>query len=324
MHGPEFFRQHIEAELAKMSFGGEPEELYAPIRYTVSLGGKRLRPALLLMAHELFGGDFRQAMPQALAIELFHNFTLLHDDIMDRAPLRRGQPSVHSRWNANIAILAGDTLFVKSCEQMMQGAGRHLHGVMELFFRAATEVCEGQQADMNFETAPVVTVDAYLSMIGAKTAALLACACAIGARTAGAAAQDEQAVAAFARHLGIAFQLHDDILDVYGDAKKFGKLPGGDILANKKTFLLLSALQRAEGPVQEELQRWLSATLPDPAAKVAAVRAIYSLLGIREAAEAEMETHFRAAQEALDAVDVPGERKTVLKEFAGRLKVREA
>ena len=323
MHGPEFFRQHIEAGLSQMAFGEAPEELYDPIRYTVSLGGKRLRPALLLMAHELFGGDFRQALPQALAIELFHNFTLLHDDIMDKAPLRRGQPSVHSRWNANIAILSGDTLFVKSCELMMQTDDRHLRGIMDLFFRAATEVCEGQQSDMNFETAKTVTVEAYLDMIGAKTAALLSCACAIGARIAGAAAPDEHAIAAFGRHLGIAFQLHDDILDVYGDEKKFGKQPGGDILANKKTILLLSALQRAEGKVLEELQRWLTAAVPDPAAKISAVRGIYSLLGIREAAEAEMETHFRAALEALDAIGVAEERKTALRDFAGRLKVRE-
>jgi len=324
MQRPVFFQQIIEEEIQKISFHKEPEELYDPIRYMIRLGGKRLRPALLLMSHELFGGDFQKVLRPALAIELFHNFTLLHDDIMDKAPLRRGQPTVHEKWNSDIAILSGDTLFVKSCELMMEVEDRYLRRALTVFYQSAIEVCEGQQWDMNFETAEKVGVPDYLRMIGSKTAALLASSLSIGALTAGAPETDQQHIYSFGKNLGIAFQLHDDVLDLYGDEKKFGKKPGGDIVSNKKTFLLLSAMQSAEGAVQKDLLHWISAKDFDAAEKVSAIRSIYSSLGIREKAEAEMEKYFHAAIRDLDAIPQTEERKIVLREFAEQLMLREA
>jgi len=324
MQRPVFFQQIIEGEIKKISFRKEPEELYDPIRYMIALGGKRLRPALMLMSHELFGGDFQKVLRPALAIELFHNFTLLHDDIMDKAPLRRGQPTVHEKWNSDIAILSGDTLFVKSCELMMEVEDRYLRRALTVFYQSAIEVCEGQQWDMNFETAEKVGVPDYLRMIGSKTAALLASSLSIGALTAGASETDQQHIYSFGKNLGIAFQLHDDVLDLYGDEKKFGKKPGGDIVSNKKTFLLLSAMQSAEGAVQKELLHWISAKDFDAAEKVSAIRSIYSSLGIREKAEAEMEKYFQAAIRNLDAIPQTEERKIVLREFAEQLMLREA
>jgi len=323
MHAPAFFQQLIEAEIEKVSFPREPENLYDPIRYTMALGGKRLRPALMLMSHELFGGDYLKVLRPALGIELFHNFTLLHDDIMDKAPLRRGQSTVHEKWNADIAILSGDTLFVKSCELMMEVEDRYLRLALTLFYSAATEVCEGQQWDMNFETQPEISVDDYIQMIGAKTASLLACALSIGALTAGASGKDLQRIHSFGKNLGIAFQLHDDVLDLYGDEKKFGKKPGGDIVSNKKTFLLLSAMHDADGPLRDELVQWIFAKNFNPAEKINAVRNIYSALGIRDKAETEMEKYFHAALQDLQAISQPEERKTVLREFAGQLMLRE-
>lgn len=324
MQRPVFFQQIIEGEIKKISFRKEPEELYDPIRYMIALGGKRLRPALMLMSHELFGGDFQKVLRPALAIELFHNFTLLHDDIMDKAPLRRGQPTVHEKWNSDIAILSGDTLFVKSCELMMEVEDRYLRRALTVFYQSAIEVCEGQQWDMNFETAEKVGVPDYLRMIGSKTAALLASSLSIGALTAGASETDQQHIYSFGKNLGIAFQLHDDVLDLYGDEKKFGKKPGGDIVSNKKTFLLLSAMQSAEGAVQKELLHWISVKDFDAAEKVSAIRSIYSSLGIREKAEAEMEKYFQAAIRNLDAIPQTEERKIVLREFAEQLMLREA
>jgi len=323
MHSPAFFQQLIEEEIKKVSFPREPEELYDPIRYTIALGGKRLRPALLLMSNELFGGDYHAIVRPALAIELFHNFTLLHDDIMDKAPLRRGQPTVHEKWNADIAILSGDTLFVKSCELMMNVEDRYLRQALTLFYAAATDVCEGQQWDMNFETSTHVSVADYLRMIGSKTAALLACALSIGALTAGASEAEQQHIHSFGKNLGIAFQLHDDVLDLYGDEKKFGKKQGGDIVSNKKTFLLLSAMQFAVGPDRDELAQWIFAKNFNPAEKVNAIKTIFSALGIREKAEAEMEKYFQSAIRDLDAIQQSDERKSTLREFAEQLMLRE-
>ena len=324
MHRPEFFQRLIEDEIQKLSFPAEPADLYDPIRYMMTLGGKRLRPALLLMANELFGGDPAKAIKPALAIEVFHNFTLLHDDIMDKAPLRRSQPTVHEKWNPDIAILSGDTLFVKSCELMMGVEDVYLRQAFTLFYRSATEVCEGQQLDMHYETSDDVHVNDYLGMIGSKTAALLACSLAIGALTAGASLKDQSHLYSFGKNLGIAFQLHDDVLDVYGDEKKFGKKTGGDILSNKKTFLLLSAMQVARGSIHKELQQWMTSQDFDPDEKVKAVKNFYSLLGIRELAETEMDKYFQAALKDLDSIDVPEEKKAILREFSGHLMLREA
>jgi geranylgeranyl diphosphate synthase type II len=324
MHRPEFFQRLIEDEIQKLSFPAEPADLYDPIRYMMTLGGKRLRPALLLMAHELFGGNPHNAIKPALAIEVFHNFTLLHDDIMDKAPLRRGKPTVHEKWNPDIAILSGDTLFVKACELMMGVEDTWLRQAFTLFYHSAAEVCEGQQLDMHYETSDDVHVNDYLGMIGSKTAALLACSLTIGALTAGASLKDQSHIYSFGKNLGIAFQLHDDVLDVYGDEKKFGKKTGGDILSNKKTFLLLSAMQVARGSIHKELQQWMMSQDFDPDEKVKAVKNFYSVLGIRELAETEMEKYFQAALRDLESIEVDEEKKSVLREFASQLMLREA
>ncbi len=324
MHEPEFFQRIVEEELKKISFHSSPAELYDSIRYMLSLGGKRLRPSLVMMATELFDGDYKQSISPALGIEVFHNFTLLHDDIMDKAPLRRSKQTVHNKWNADIAILSGDTMFVKSCELMTQVDDKVIRPVMSLFYATAIEVCEGQQFDMNYESKKSVTIDEYIHMISLKTAVLLACSLKTGALIADSNKTDANHLYDFGKNIGIAFQLHDDILDVYGDEQKFGKQSGGDIVSNKKTFLLLKALETATGNSLQELKRWLSMKEFDSQKKVEAIKEIFSSLKIRETAEQKMDEYFQQAVRSLDFIKVPEERKTVLRNFAGKLMVREA
>jgi geranylgeranyl diphosphate synthase type II len=290
----------------------------------LELGGKRMRPALLLMANELFGGHEDEAMGPALGIEVFHNFTLLHDDIMDKAPLRRGRPTVHTRWNPDVAILSGDTMFVRSCQLMMQAPQHCRNAVLEDFFRTAVEVCEGQQLDMDFETLEKVSIEEYIEMIGLKTAVLLGCSLRIGALIGGASAEAADLLYRFGKSLGIAFQLHDDLLDAFGDPEKFGKQVGGDIIANKKTFLLLSAISLAAGSTATELQELLEAKSFDPQTKVSAVKAVFEKLGIRELTEREINRYFEAAMKALDAVPVQESTKEPLRQLAEQLMVRES
>ena len=259
MHDEKYFRELVESELAKLKLDGRPARLYEPIRYMLSLGGKRLRPVLLLMTNELFNGRIEEVINPALGIEVFHNFTLLHDDIMDKAPLRRSMETVHSKWNSDIAILSGDTMFVQSCMLMMKTNMDCMEDIMQVFFKTAIEVCEGQQSDMDFESMNDVSIDDYLHMISQKTAALIACSAFIGARCAGAEKKDADLMYDFGKNLGLAFQLHDDILDVYGEKDKFGKQVGGDIISNKKTFLLLSALNEAKGNLKINLQQLITA-----------------------------------------------------------------
>jgi geranylgeranyl diphosphate synthase type II len=324
MHQHEYFQQVVEGEIKKISLRRVPEELYEPIRYMLSLAGKRLRPSLVLMGTELFGGDYREALPPAVGIEIFHNFTLLHDDIMDKAPLRRSKETVHKKWNTAIAIISGDAMFVKSCELMMQVKDDVLRDVLSLFYKTAIEVCEGQQFDMNYETMQSVSIHEYIDMISLKTAALLACSLKTGALIAEASEKDASHIYDFGKNIGIAFQLHDDILDVYGDEQKFGKQSGGDILANKKTFLLLQAIECAHGKNLEELKYWIAAHDFNPVEKITAVKEIFSSLRIREAAEDAMEAYFQKAVSSFDQIDVPEERKSVLRTFAEKLMVREA
>lgn len=323
MHDSRFFQSVIEEELKKFSLPSFPAELYEPVRYMLSLTGKRMRPCLVLMAAELFGGDFRKALFPALGIEVFHNFTLLHDDIMDKAPLRRTKETVHKKWSSEIAILSGDAMFVKSCELMMQVNEAVSKEVMNLFLKTALEVCEGQMFDMNYEVQESVTIDEYIQMISLKTAALLACSLKTGALISNAGETDANYVYDFGKNIGIAFQLHDDILDVYGDEQKFGKQAGGDIIANKKTILLLNALKAASGNQLSELKRWLSAKDVDPQEKVTAVKNIFSTLEIREASEKKMETFYHQAIRSLDQIRVPDENKIMLRNFAQLLMVRE-
>jgi geranylgeranyl diphosphate synthase type II len=329
MNSPEFFRNIIEAELnnpAYISFNSKPVELYEPIRYMLALGGKRLRPALLLMSTELFGGDYLKALSPAIAIEVFHNFSLLHDDIMDKAPLRRSKPTVHQKWNVDIAILSGDAMLVKAYQLMTNVEGLYLRKILDLFSATAIEVCEGQQLDMNFEERKDVTVAEYIYMMTLKTSVLLASSLKIGAILANASDENADHIYSFGKNIGIAFQLRDDILDVYGDREKFGKQTGGDILSNKKTFLLLKALELAKGETAKHLLVSLDNNPVDAKAKgekVFLVKEIYNTLGLEELAEKEMNHFYEIAVSELEKISVNDERKKYMKSFADQLMVRE-
>jgi geranylgeranyl diphosphate synthase type II len=313
----------IEDAVTELQYPVYPAELYEPITYILSVGGKRMRPALLLMACDLFGGDVKTAIPPALAIEVFHNFTLVHDDIMDNAPLRRGKVTVHEKWNPNVAILSGDVMLVEAYKLMMQVDTTILRQVLEIFSNTAVGVCEGQQIDMNFEQQAEVEIDAYINMIRLKTAVLLGGALKIGALTGGASLADADLLCTFGEQLGIAFQLQDDILDVYGDPDKFGKQVGGDIISNKKTYLLIKALELAEANEKQTLDHWINATEFDVTKKVSAVTAVYNELNIRHYAEQAMQTFADKAFEALDQISLPEDRKQYLRNFADGLMVRE-
>ncbi|MCS3736277.1 polyprenyl synthetase family protein [Mucilaginibacter dorajii] len=306
-----------------LTFPEYPADLYEPISYILALGGKRLRPALLLMACDLFGGDVESAIEPALAIEVFHNFTLMHDDIMDKAPLRRGKVTVHEKWNANVAILSGDAMMVEANKLMMMVDDAILRPVMNVFNETAIGVCEGQQIDMSFEQRNNVEIDEYINMIRLKTAVLLGGTLKIGSIIGGAGEEDAQLLYNFGVNLGIAFQLQDDILDVYGDPEKFGKQVGGDILSNKKTYLLIKALELAKGDQATELGNWLSIEQFDAAGKVKAVTAIYNELDIRQYAERAMQNYAERAFDALDKINLPEDRRQYLRQFADNLLVRE-
>jgi len=318
-----FYQQLIEEELKKIKLHDSPAELYEPIRYMLSLGGKRLRPGLVLMAAELCGGDYRKAIPAAIGIEVFHNFTLLHDDIMDHAPIRRSQPTVHKKWNEDIALLSGDAMFVKSFELMMQVDDHLVKPVMSLFCKTAIQVCEGQQLDMNFENQENVSIEEYLEMIRLKTAVLLGCALQTGGMIAGASGKSLERLYEFGIHTGVAFQLHDDILDLYGDEEKFGKKQGGDVHANKKTFLYVEALEKAKGDDRLNLNRLFTDEHLDPEEKLAAVKTLFATLKVREAAEQKMDYFFREAMKSLEGLDVADSNKNVLRAFAEQLMLRE-
>lgn len=313
----------INDELKQLNFPLYPADLYEPIKYILSLGGKRMRPALLLMACDLFGGETKKAISPALAIEVFHNFTLMHDDIMDNAPLRRGKVTVHEKWNKNVAILSGDVMLVESYKLIMQVDDYLLRRVMNIFNETAVGVCEGQQTDMEFETRDDVHIDEYINMIRLKTAVLLGGALKIGAVIGGAKDHDATLLQTFGEQLGIAFQLQDDILDVYGDPEKFGKQVGGDILSNKKTFLLIKAFELADNKQAVELRRWFSGTHFDAKEKIDAVTGIYDQLNIRHHAWDAMHTYAGKAFAALDAISLPASQKQYLRDFADGLMIRE-
>ncbi len=301
----------------------EPSELYEPMQYMMNLGGKRLRPALLLMGCDAFGGDIYQAINPAIAIEVFHNFTLMHDDIMDNAPLRRGKTTVHEKWNSSVGILSGDAMLVEGYKLMMQVGEKILRPVLEIFNDTAIAVCEGQQLDMNFEQLKEVQIAAYINMIRLKTAVVLGGALKIGALIAGANQTDAELIYAFGEDLGIAFQLQDDILDVYGDPEKFGKQVGGDIISNKKTYLLIKALETANTTQLQELNYWLQVTNFDAVKKVSAIRNLYDQLEIREKAEQEMNWYAQRALQSLKDLPLQETQKAQLFEFADMLLVRE-
>ena len=289
----------INKAIEQLDWKREPRGLYEPIEYTLASGGKRLRPTLALIAAAIFGDNGETVLPAALALEVFHNFTLLHDDVMDRAEVRRGRPTVHVKWNDNTAILSGDQMLIEAYRLLEGVPADKLPQVLKWFNEMATGICEGQQYDVDFEHASQVSIADYLKMIELKTAVLLANALRIGGYIAGANEEEQQALYEYGRHVGIAFQIQDDLLDVYGDPKTFGKAIGGDICCNKKTYLLLTALENADAEAKAELLQWLMATDRDEE-KIAAVRDLYTRLGVRDACETEMEQHTAVALQQLD------------------------
>ena len=292
----------LEKFIQNQKFGESPRELYEPITYILSLGGKRIRPLLSVLAYGLYQNDPKKILSQATAVEVFHNFTLMHDDIMDQAPLRRGKATVHEKWNHNIAILSGDVMMVKAYDLLLPTEPALLPEVIRLFNKTAAEVCEGQQFDMNFESEPQVTEESYLNMIRLKTAVLLGFALQLGGILAGAGREDIQKLYDFGVNIGVGFQLKDDLLDVFADQSKFGKQVGGDIISNKKTFLLIKALELVKGKEAEELQFWLSQKKFDKEEKVQAVKAIYEKLGIKTLTEDKMSSYFEAGFKQFESI----------------------
>lgn len=312
----------FEQELKKLNWNISPKNLYAPIEYVLDLGGKRIRPVTTLMACELFSGDALRAIKPALALEVFHNFTLLHDDIMDHAEMRRNQPTVHVKWNDNTAILSGDAMLIKAYQLLEQSNPEILPKLFKIFSQTAAEVCDGQQYDMDFESRNDVTISEYIEMIRLKTAVLLAAAMKIGAICGGADDKDAQYLYEFGIGIGIAFQLKDDLLDVYGDPKDFGKEIGGDICCNKKTFLLINAINQAEGNDKKELLQWLKLKSFDRNEKVAAVTNIYNKLHLRTFTENKMKEYYDQALTALRKINKNETEKAGFYQLAEKLMYR--
>lgn len=308
--------EKFNAYIASLDYSRPPVGLYAPVEYVLALGGKRIRPLLMLMTYNIYKEEVDGILSAAAGIEIYHNYTLLHDDLMDKADLRRGNLTVHKKWDENTAILSGDTMLVLAYKFMCNTAPAHLKEVMDIFNETALEIGEGQQYDMEFETRMDVTVEEYLEMIRLKTSVLLAASMKIGALVGGASADDAARLYDFGLQLGLAFQLQDDYLDVYGDPAVFGKKVGGDILCNKKTCMLINALQRANEDQHRQLLSWIEAREYDPVQKVEAVTALYDAIGIRELCHEKIEDYFRSANACLDSVQVADERKTELRAFA--------
>lgn len=313
----------INNHLAENQFTREPKGLYEPVEYILSLGGKRIRPVLMLMAYNLYREDVTSIYDAASAIEVYHNHTLLHDDLMDCSDMRRGKPTVHKVWNDNTAVLSGDAMLILAFRLMNACSPEHLKEVMDLFSLTALEICEGQQLDMEFESRSDVSEEEYIEMIRLKTGVLLAASLKIGAILAGASKEDAANLYNFGMQIGVAFQLQDDLLDVYGNPEVFGKKIGGDILCNKKTYMLIKALNRANDAQHAELERWLNAEACQPAEKIEAVTALYNELNIRNVCENKMREYYTLAMESLAAVAVAEERKKELKNLVKLLMYRE-
>ncbi len=313
----------VNDALAHLPYDRKPESLYEPVRYVLSLGGKRIRPTLMLLAYNIYREHPEDIMMNALAIETYHNYTLLHDDLMDNADVRRGHPTVHKKWDANTAILSGDSMLVLAYERMAQCDAAHLAGVMRLFTTTALEIGEGQQYDMEFENRNDVMEDEYVEMIRLKTSVLLACSLKIGAVLADASEEDAECLYKFGEQIGLAFQLQDDYLDVYGNPQVFGKEIGGDIVSNKKTFMLINAFNHANAEQRAELQKWVDAKDFDRKEKVAAVTRIYNEIGIDKMAQEKIAYYFEQSKKYLDAVNVPAERKEQLAKYAQQMMKRK-
>ncbi len=326
MHPIPEYQILFQKYLTEHEFSQQPKELYEPVNYILSIGGKRLRPLLALMGCELFSDNIANAMPIAMAVEVFHNFSLLHDDIMDAAPLRRGQPTVHIKYSVNSGILSGDVMLIWAYRFLMNTEGVDAQKQLRLihiFNKMATEVCEGQQMDMNFETRDDVTIPQYIRMIEFKTSVLIAAAFQMGALIGGATEEAAENLYEFGRNIGVAFQIQDDILDSFGDPLKFGKKVGGDIIQNKKTILVLKAFELANETQEFELQGFMSNTGVEETIKIEAVKNIFEATGAKRFAELEMENYLKIAFEHLDETPLSIEKKNYMRSFANDLMKRE-
>lgn len=310
--------------LTENTFSQQPVELYEPVNYILSLGGKRLRPLLVLMGCELFDNDLNKAMAAAMAVEIFHNFTLLHDDIMDAAPLRRGQPTVHQKYGINTGILSGDVMMIHAYRFLEQETDpKIMPRLLQIFNKMAIEVCEGQQYDMVFENRKDVTIEQYIRMIELKTSVLIAAAFQMGALIGGSTEEVAEHLYEFGRNVGIAFQIQDDILDTFGDPEKFGKKVGGDIIQNKKTFLVLKSHELGNATQLNDLQAFMNTTTENEEEKIKAVRYIFEAVGVRAAAEAEMNNYLKIAFQHIEETPLSMEKKIYLKSFANDLMMRQ-
>ena len=323
MYTSEELLSKVNQFLADLPYDRRPSSLYAPIRYVLSMGGKRIRPVLMLLAYQLYKDDPETILIQAVALETYHNYTLLHDDLMDNADLRRGHETVHKKWNANQAILSGDSMLVLAYERMAQCPKEKLANVLAVFTETALEIGEGQQYDIDFEHRTDVSEEEYIEMIRLKTSVLLACALKIGGILADAPADDLENLYKFGEQMGLAFQLQDDYLDVYGDSKVFGKAIGGDITSNKKTYMLINAFNKANDAQREELMRWVTAKEFDRQQKVTAVTNLYNEIGIDRLAQKKIAYYFDESKKYLNALQVPEERKAELRAYAEKMMVRK-
>lgn len=324
MYTSEELLKKVNEALDNVVYDRQPASLYDPIKYVLSIGGKRVRPVLTMLSYNLYKDDPLNIMPQAIGLETYHNFTLLHDDLMDHADMRRGHETVHKKWDANRAILSGDTMLLQAFERVEDCDPAKLPAVFKVFIQTTLEIGEGQQLDVEFETRNDVTEDEYIEMIRLKTSVLLACACKIGAIMADAPAEDIENMYKFGEKLGLAFQLQDDLLDVYGDPAVFGKNIGGDITSNKKTYMLINAVNRANPAQREQLMKWIDAKEFDRNEKVKAVTELYNEIGIRELCEQKIEEYYQKSLVYLAKVNLPEERKAELKAYAAEMMKRQS
>lgn len=324
MYTSEDLLKKVNEALDNLVYDRQPASLYDPIKYVLSIGGKRVRPVLTMLAYNLYKDDPLSIMSQALGLETYHNFTLLHDDLMDNADMRRGHETVHKKWDANRAILSGDTMLLQAFERVEDCNPAKLPAVFKVFIQTTLEIGEGQQLDVEFEKRNDVTEDEYIEMIRLKTSVLLACACKVGAIMADAPVEDIENMYKFGEKLGLAFQLQDDLLDVYGNPAVFGKNIGGDITSNKKTYMLINAFNRATPAQRDELTKWVEAKEFDRNEKVAAVTNLYNEIGIRELCEQKIEQYYQESLVYLAKVSVSDERKAEIKAYAAEMMKRQS
>ena len=323
MHSFEQLKEMVSREIENLDLPSEPIELYDPVKYILGLGGKRIRPVITLMSCELFGGDIQLAMKPAIGMEMFHNFTLVHDDIMDKADYRRGHETVHKKWDENRAILSGDAMIILANQLMMHTEDAVLREVMEVYNHSGLLVCDGQQYDMNFETSSDVSIPSYINMIKLKTSALLASCFRLGGVIAKTSLENKNLIEEFGNNLGISFQIKDDFLDSFGDFDKFGKKTGGDILANKKTFLVLKAIEIANQSQRKELEKLYSTNGLEPQEKIGAVLDIFNQLDIQEITKQESVKYFQKALKNFNSLDVAEKRKQPILQLSDFLVGRE-